>query len=74
MPKLGLRRLAEGRAAQVLHIGPYDQEPPTISALHAFIKAEGLTRAGRHHEIYLSDARRTAPEKLKTILRQPVAG
>lgn len=68
-----LARLAEGRCAQVLHIGPYRAETPTIDRLHAFIRAQGCVVAGRHHEIYLSDPSRTAPEKLKTIVRYPVA-
>lgn len=67
-----LETLAEGRAAQVLHVGPYATEPDTIARLHAFIHEEGMAPAGRHHEIYLGDPRRTAPERLKTILRQPV--
>jgi hypothetical protein len=60
----------------VLHIGPYSTEGPTIAALHAFIRDQGYAFDGRkqkHHEIYLGDPRRTAPEKLKTIIRQPVA-
>jgi hypothetical protein len=68
-----LERLAEGRVAEVLHVGPFAQEPPTIERLHAFIAEHGLRPTGRHHEIYLSDLRRTAPERLRTILRQPVA-
>ena len=63
---------AEGRAAQVLHIGPYEAEPPTIERLHETITASGLTARGRHHEIYISDPNRTAPEHLKTVIRQPV--
>jgi hypothetical protein len=68
--------LAEGRVAQVLHVGPYSTEGPTIRMLHEFIAAAGLTfdgRVHRHHEIYLSDPRRTAPDRLRTIIRQPVA-
>lgn len=64
----------EGRAAQVLYLGPYADEGPTIERLHAFIAENGGTLGGatkHHHEIYLSDARRTAPERLKTIIRQP---
>ena len=58
---------------QILHIGPYDQEGPVLEQLHrVFLPDEGLTFAGHHHEIYLSDPRRTASEKLRTILRQPV--
>jgi hypothetical protein len=64
----------EGRSAMILHIGSYDAEAPTIARLHReFLPANGLIPSGRHHEVYLSDARRTAPAKLRTILRQPVA-
>lgn len=66
-------RLAEGLAAQVLHRGPYRDEGPTVERLHRFIEAQGCDLAGKHHEIYLGDPRRTAPEKLRTIIRQPVA-
>ena len=62
----------EGRCAQVLHVGPYADEAPTVDRLHAAIAAAGLRPRGRHHEIYLGDPRRSAPEKLRTILRQPV--
>ena len=62
----------EGRAAQLLHIGPYADEAPNIEKLHAFIAESGLANRGRHHEIYLSDPSRVAPEKMKTIIRQPV--
>ncbi len=61
----------EGRSAQILHIGSYDAEGPTIAGIHKFIEDRGGKLRGKHHEIYLSDARRTAPEKLKTIIRQP---
>jgi hypothetical protein len=69
---LRLERFAEGRAAQVLHLGSYAGEEPTILALHAFIAEQGYAPRGRHHEIYLGDPRRSAPERLKTIIRQPV--
>jgi hypothetical protein len=72
LAKLRLEPYAEGRAAQILHVGPYADEGPTIERLHAFIADQGMQRAGKHHEIYLGDPRRTAPEKLKTIIRQPV--
>ena len=63
----------EGRSVQTLHVGPYDEEAPTIHRMHAeFLPEQGLTENGKHHEIYLSDPRRAAPGKLKTILRQPV--
>ncbi len=67
-----LERLAEGRCAQVLHVGPYEAEGPAIARLHAWIAAQGLRRHGRHHEIYLDDPRTTAPERLRTLLRHPV--
>jgi hypothetical protein len=72
--RMRLEVFAEGLAAQVLHIGPYAAEAPTIRRLHAFIAEQGYERTGKHHEIYLSDPRRAAPERLKTVLRQPVVG
>ena len=62
----------EGRAVQMMHVGPYAAEAPTIKAIHEFIEAEGMQATGKHHEIYLGDPRRAKPENLKTILRQPV--
>jgi hypothetical protein len=70
---LRLEPFAEGLAAQVLHLGPYRDEGPTIQQLHAFIEARGHTKRGKHHEIYLGDPRRAAPERLRTIIRQPVS-
>jgi hypothetical protein len=67
-----LETLDEGRSIQVLHVGPYSEEPKTIAAMEEFAAAHGLCNDGRHHEIYLSDPRRSKPEKLRTILRQPV--
>jgi hypothetical protein len=67
-----LERLPEGGAAQILHVGPYAEEPATIDRLDAFIGSRGMRSIGRHHEIYLSDPRRTAPERLRTIIRQAV--
>nr|WP_245761795.1 GyrI-like domain-containing protein [Saccharopolyspora shandongensis] len=68
-----LHTLVEGTCVQILHIGSYDDETPTLDRLHNhYLPDSGLTFNGDHHEIYLSDARRTAPTKLKTILRQPV--
>jgi len=69
--RLRWERFAEGKAAQVLYFGRYADEGPTISALHDHIAGIGGTLSGKHHEIYLSDPRRTAPEKLRTIIRQP---
>jgi hypothetical protein len=61
----------EGQAAQIMYFGPYKDEGPTIARLHAFITTNGGTLSGKHHEIYLSDPRKTAPAKLKTVIRQP---
>jgi len=71
--KVRLETFEEGMAAQVMHIGPYAAEKPTIDKLRAFIEDEGYRSRGRHHEIYLGDPRRAAPDKLKTIIRQPIA-
>lgn len=71
--KMRFIRWEEGLAAQIMHIGPYAAEAPTIVKLHDFIAEQGYLRAGKHHEIYLSDPRKSAPEKMKTILRQPMA-
>ncbi|WP_433245408.1 GyrI-like domain-containing protein [Streptosporangium sp. CA-135522] len=68
-----LAPLAGGEAAQILHTGPYDEEPATVETLLKFVADQGLTVAGRHHEIYLSVPGRTAPEKMRTIIRYPVA-
>lgn len=66
-------RFTEGRCLQRLHVGPYTDEAPVLAELHDRVMPErGLTFGGEHHEIYLSDPRRVAPERLKTILRQPV--
>lgn len=67
-----LENMKEGKAAQILHTGPFSTEGPTIEVLHNFIKENGFTLRGKHREIYLSDFRKAAPEKLKTIIRQPV--
>ena len=63
----------EGKVAQTLHIGPFSEEGPTIERIHSFIEDEGSQRTGKHHEIYLSDIRRAAPEKWKTVVRQPMS-
>jgi hypothetical protein len=63
---------SEGQCAQLLYVGPYHDEGPTISRLHGYIAGLGGRRTGRHHEIYLNDPRKTAPEKLRTIIRQPL--
>jgi len=71
LSKLRQEELSEGSCAQILHVGPFSEEGPTIAKLHEFISARG-GRTGKHHEIYLSDIRRAQPEKWKTILRQPM--
>ena len=71
LPLVRFESFAEGTAAQILHIGPFSEEGSTIAKLHAFIEESGYRREGKHHEIYLSDIRRAAPEKWKTIIRQP---
>lgn len=71
--RVRLEVLDEGLCAQTLHVGSFDDEGPVLADLHdRFVPENGLVMTGRHHEIYLSDPRRTAPEKLRTILRQPV--
>ena len=71
---LRLESMEEGLCVQTLHVGPYDHEGPVLEEMHhTFIPEQSLSMTGRHHEIYLGDPRRTAPEKLRTILRQPVS-
>jgi hypothetical protein len=72
LSKLRLEAYHEGLSVQILHIGPYAAEAPTIAGMHAFAAGNGLMLAGKHHEIYLGDPRKVTPEKLKTVLRQPV--
>lgn len=73
--KLRLELLEEGRCVQTLHTGPYDDEAAVLADMHErFIPEAGLRMSGKHHEIYLNDARRVEPAKLRTILRQPVMG
>jgi hypothetical protein len=69
---LRFERWEEGRCAQTLHVGPYADEGPTIALLDSAVTAAGLKVRGRHHEIYLGDPRRSAPEKLRTLIRHPV--
>lgn len=73
LSKLRLESLDEGLAAQIMHFGSYDDESPTLMYLHnEWLPQNGYTENGKHHEIYLSDPRKVAPEKLKTVLRQPI--
>lgn len=69
---LRFSRWCEGSCVQVMHVGPYSEEPATVALMHEFIAERALRPVGRHHEIYLGDPRRCAPERLRTILRQPV--
>ncbi len=71
--RLRVEVFSEGRCAQVLHVGPFTDEGPTIERVHAFIAGRGARLAGKHHEIYLSDVRRAAPSKWRTVIRQPMA-
>ncbi|HEU0102725.1 MAG TPA: GyrI-like domain-containing protein [Mycobacteriales bacterium] len=74
LEQVRLERYDEGLSVQTLHVGPYDAEGPVLEAMHSeFLPAHALRRTGRHHEIYLNDARRTPADRLRTILRQPVA-
>lgn len=69
---LRVERFEEGDVAQVLHIGPYAEEAPSIQRLHAGIESAGFVPRGRHHELYLGDPRRSAPERLRTLLRHQI--
>ena len=71
LPKLRFTSFEEGTATQIFYVGSYNDETETILNLHRFIEASGHTLHGKHHEIYLNDPRRVAPEKLKTVIRQP---
>ena len=67
-----LQHYSEGLSVKPLHVGSFDDEGPVLERMHARIADQGLHLAGVHHEIYFSDARKVAPEKLRTLLRQPV--
>ena len=71
LSKLRFDSYHESQAAQIMHIGPFAEEGPTIEKIHQFIVDNKYELSGKHHEIYLSDFRRAAPEKLKTVIRQP---
>ncbi len=72
LPLVRFESFKEGKAAQIMHIGPFSEEGPTIEKLHSFIEQNGNQRNAKHHEIYLSDIRRANPANWKTIIRQPV--
>lgn len=73
LPLVRFESFKEGKAAQTMHIGHFSEEGPTIEKVHLFIEDNGSHRVGKHHEIYLSDLRRVAPEKWKIIVRQPMS-
>lgn len=68
--KIRLEAYKEGNVAQIMHIGPFSEEGPTVEKVHAFLDARG-SRRGKHHEIYLTDIRKADPAKWKTVIRQP---
>ena len=70
--EVAFEQIAEAKCVQMMHLGPYATEPETIETLLSYIEENGLSVGGLHHEIYLSDPRKTAPEKMKTIIRYPV--
>jgi hypothetical protein len=72
LSKMRFEKFHEGKAAQIMHIGPFSTEGPNVAKIHEFIAKSGYKVRGKHHEVYLSDFRKTAPEKLKTVLRQPL--
>ena len=72
LPKVRFESFKEGPAAQIMYIGPFSAEGPTIAKIHAHIQTNGHELSGKHHEIYLNNPATTAPEKLKTIIRQPM--
>ncbi len=72
LAKVRFESYLEGKAAQIMHLGPFSEEGPTIEKVHRFIEENGFKRTGKHHEIYLSDIRKAAPEKWKTVVRQPM--
>ena len=73
LPLVRFESFSEGEVAQIMHIGPFSEEGPTVEKVHTFIGNSGRQRSGKHHEIYLSDIKRAAPEKWKTIIRQPMS-
>lgn len=72
LPLLRFQKYTEGVSAQIMHIGPFSEEGPTVEKVHDYIQETGCSRIGKHHEIYLSDIRRAKPENWKTIIRQPM--
>jgi len=70
--EVNFEKMKEGKCVQILHVGPYSTEPESLEKMYNLMKEKGLVYNGFHHEIYISDPRKVAPEKMKTILRQPV--
>ena len=73
LPLVRFESFEEGKVAQILHVGPFSEEGPSVEKVHAFIEESGSQRRGKHHEIYLSDIRRAAADNWKTIIRQPMS-
>ena len=73
LSKVRFEALSEGKAAQIMHLGPFTDEAPTIERVHAFIEEHGSKRVGKHHEIYRSDIRKADPKKWRTVIRQPMS-
>jgi hypothetical protein len=73
LPRMRSEAFREGLSAQIMHLGPFSEEGPTIERIHSSIEELGGEPRGKHHEIYLSDFRRTKPERLRTVIRQPFA-
>ena len=73
LPLVRFESFEEGKVAQILHVGPFSEEGPSVEKVHAFIEENGSQRRGKHHEIYLSDIRRAAADNWKTIIRQPMS-
>jgi hypothetical protein len=72
LPKMRLETYHEGISVQIMHIGPFAEEGPVIEKMHQYAFDQGYELRGKHHEIYLSDVRKTSPEKLRTVIRQPI--
>jgi hypothetical protein len=72
LSKVRFESFKEGSAAQIMYVGPFSAEGPTIAKIHSYIQNSGHVLSGKHHEIYLNNPAKTAPEKLKTVLRQPL--
>ena len=73
LSRMRLESYREGPSVQIMHIGPYSEEGPIIEAIHQYAFDQGYELRGKHHEIYLSDPRRTSPEKFRTVIRQPIS-